>query len=277
MTTIAGSQALHMNPPHHSGDVLVRVSGVHKHYGAGDDQRTVAIGEANLEIRRGEFLAIVGPSGCGKSTLLQIIAGLSEASGGEVTLGGRRVTAPPEDAVYLFQQYAKSLFPWRTVRRNVTFAMEHKPTSAAERKRDAESFLERVGLGEFADHYPWQLSGGMQQRVAIARALAARPRLLLMDEPFSAVDALTRLELHALILDIWSSSEDLTVLLVTHDVDEAVYLADRIAILSRRPSRIDDVIEIGLPRPRHAIETREDPVYLRHRHALLNRLLDRPL
>ncbi|MCP4561811.1 MAG: ABC transporter ATP-binding protein [Bosea sp.] len=274
---MAGSQALHTDPPHRFGDVLVRVSGVRKHYGAGGDQRTVAIGEADLEIRRGEFLAIVGPSGCGKSTLLQIIAGLSEASAGEVTLDGRRVTAPPPDAVYLFQQYAKSLFPWRTVRRNVTFALEHKPVTAAERKRDAESLLERVGLGEFADHYPWQLSGGMQQRVAIARALAARPRLLLMDEPFSAVDALTRVELQALILDIWSSSEDLTVVLVTHDVDEAVYLADRIAILGRRPSRIDDVIEIGLPRPRHAIETREDSVYLKHRHALLNRLLDRPL
>lgn len=277
MNTAFAAPVTEQNRHDRSSDVFVRVVGVRKYYGDGNNQRTLAIQEANLEINRGEFLAIVGPSGCGKSTLLQIVAGLSEASEGKVMFRDRPVTAPPPDAIYMFQQYTKSLFPWRTVSQNVAFALEHRRVSAAERKHDVESFLDRVGLSEFAEHYPWQLSGGMQQRVTIARALAARPRLLLMDEPFSAVDALTRLELHALIIDIWSSSDDLTIVLVTHDVDEAVYLADRIAILGHRPSRVEEVVEINLPRPRHPIETRENPIYLKHRHSLLNRLLERQL
>jgi NitT/TauT family transport system ATP-binding protein len=222
-------------------------------------------------------MAVVGPSGCGKSTLLQIAAGLMAASSGDVRLGGRPVTGPPPEIVYLFQQYTKSLFPWRTVAQNVALALEgRKSVAARERAEMVRSHLAMVGLADFADHFPWQLSGGMQQRVAIARALVAQPKVLLMDEPFSAVDALTRLELQQLILDIWGKSDDLTIMLVTHDVDEAVYLADRIAVLSRRPSRISQVFETGLPRPRKPIETREDPTFLKHRHALLDTLLEHP-
>jgi NitT/TauT family transport system ATP-binding protein len=194
---------------------------------------------------------------------------------GRVVLQGKPINGPPPEMIYLFQQYTKSLFPWRNVRDNVAFALERKKLSRAARAERAATHLEMVGLAEFANHYPWQLSGGMQQRVAIARALAATPRVLLMDEPFSAVDALTRLDLQTLILDIWQKSSDLTILFVTHDVEEAVYLSDRIAVLTRRPSSISRIVEPGLPRPRHPVDTRDDPVFLRHRHDLLKTLLDR--
>lgn len=255
-------------------DTLFRLDRVAKRYPGKDGRFTEALACVDLDVKKGEFLAIVGPSGGGKSTLLQIVAGLTSASSGQVLLNGRPVTAPPPEAVYLFQQYSKSLFPWRTVGSNVVFAFERRPDLSLREKREkSREYLARVGLAEFFDHYPWQLSGGMQQRVAIARALAAEPRALLMDEPFSAVDALTRLELQSLILDIWHKAKDLTIVLVTHDVDEAVYLADRIAVLTQRPSSIARIFEPNLPRPRNSIETREDPVFLRYRHALLDLLL----
>jgi NitT/TauT family transport system ATP-binding protein len=188
-------------------------------------------------------------------------------------MGGRAVTAPPPDMVYLFQQYTKSLFPWRRVKDNVAFPLEHRPgIGRREIAARCRRYLAMVGLEGFEDHYPWQLSGGMQQRVAIARALAAEPRVLLMDEPFSAVDALTRLELQTLVLDIWQRQK-LTVLLVTHDVDEAVFMADRVAVLTRRPSTIATVVDTGLPRPRHAIQSRELPRFLSLRHMLIDMLL----
>jgi NitT/TauT family transport system ATP-binding protein len=255
-------------------DLLLRLDGVGKSYRS-NGVDTIALQGIDLAIRRGEFLTVIGPSGCGKSTLLQIAAGLMMPSTGRVALSGKPVTGPPAEIVYLFQQYTKSLFPWRNVRDNVAFALERKPLGRRERAEQASAYLAMVDLAEFGDHYPWQLSGGMQQRVAIARALAATPRMLLMDEPFSAVDALTRLELQALVLDIWQKSDDLTVMFVTHDVEEAVYLSDRIAVMSRRPPSISRVVETGLARPRHPVETREDPVFLRHRHDLLNTLLDR--
>jgi NitT/TauT family transport system ATP-binding protein len=256
-------------------DVLLRLEGVRKSYG-GAGSAIVALGGVDLDIRRGEFMTVIGPSGCGKSTLLQIAAGLIAPSAGRVVLDGKPISGPPPEMVYLFQQYTKSLFPWRNVRDNVSFALERKRLSRAERSERAAAYLQMVGLADFGSHYPWQLSGGMQQRVAIARALAATPRVLLMDEPFSAVDALTRLDLQALVLDIWQKSGDLTILLVTHDVEEAVYLSDRIAVLTRRPSSISRILEPGLKRPRHPVDTRGDPVFLRHRHDLLNTLLERP-
>jgi NitT/TauT family transport system ATP-binding protein len=253
---------------------FLQLRAVTKHYGVKGGE-TVALASIDLDVRRGEFMTIIGPSGCGKSTLLQIAAGLIPASSGTITLDGAGITAPPRQMVYLFQQYNKSLFPWRNVRGNVAFALERMEADRSRRNEKAQSFLAMVGLEDFADHYPWQLSGGMQQRVAIARALAAEPSMLLMDEPFSAVDALTRMELQALVLDVWRKRDDLTIVFVTHDVEEAVYLSDRIAVLSRRPSRIERVIDTGLPRPRHPIETRENPIFLRHRHELLNTLLGR--
>lgn len=248
------------------------ISGVGKTFGSGAAQ-TQALGDIELAVREGEFLAIVGPSGCGKSTLLQIAAGLTPPTRGSVRFHGDLVTAPPPGIVYLFQQYGKSLFPWRTVLDNVAFAVEHLPgRRRAEARASSRRYLDMVGLADFADHYPAQLSGGMQQRVTIARALAAQPRVLLMDEPFSSVDALTRLELHAIVQDLWRQ-HGFTAVLVTHDVDEAVFLADRIAVLSTRPSRVVRVLDTQLPRPRDRLETPQMPRYLELRHELLASLL----
>jgi NitT/TauT family transport system ATP-binding protein len=230
----------------------------------------------SLDVRAGEFLSIVGPSGCGKSTLLQVVAGLIPATGGRVQLGGRDVTGEPAHMVYLFQQYAKSLLPWMTAEDNVVFGFNHVlQLGRREARERAREHLALVGLEESATAYPWQLSGGMQQRVAIARALSADPKVLLMDEPFSSVDALTRMELHALISELWERKR-FTTILVTHDVDEAIFLSDRIALLTRRPATIAELIETGLARPRRAVETHEDPRFLALRHSLLEGLLQRP-
>jgi NitT/TauT family transport system ATP-binding protein len=237
----------------------------------------VALERIDLVVAEGEFLAVLGPSGCGKSTFLQILAGLIVPTSGEIVLSGRRVEGPPPDVVHLFQQYNKSLFPWRTVAGNVAFALRRKGNrlSRAERRARCRHYLKMVSLEGFEEHYPWQLSGGMQQRVAIARALAAEPSVLLMDEPFSAVDALTRMELQSLILDIWHKTR-LTVVLVTHDVDEAVFLSQRIAVLSHRPATVSRIVETGLPYPRDMVETRELPRFLQLRHDLFQALLQRP-
>jgi NitT/TauT family transport system ATP-binding protein len=249
----------------------LQLSGINKTYGGTGG--TLALSGIDLDVAHGEFLAVVGPSGCGKSTLLQIAAGLIEPSAGRVSVGGTPVTAPPAELVYLFQQYSKSLFPWRTVEDNVAFAVEHRPgMSRAAAREHGRRFIGMVGLTEFADRYPWQLSGGMQQRVAIARALAAEPRVLLMDEPFSSVDALTRMELQVLVLDLWEKQR-FTAVLVTHDVDEAVFLADRVAVLSARPSTVLRCLPTALPRPRDNLATREDPKFLALRHELLEMLL----
>jgi NitT/TauT family transport system ATP-binding protein len=235
-----------------------------------------AISNVSFTVEPGEFLAILGPSGCGKSTLLQVIAGLMLPSSGKVFLGGQDVTGEPAHMVYLFQQYSKSLLPWMTVAENVAFAFRHRlKLSAQAIEERCHLYLSMVGLDDFSKHYPWQLSGGMQQRVAIARALAAEPRVLLMDEPFSSVDALTRLDLQSLILDLWSKQRFTTVL-VTHDVDEAIFLADRVAVLTHRPATISHFIQTGLARPRRQLETREDPRFLQLRHSLLQHLLARP-
>jgi NitT/TauT family transport system ATP-binding protein len=253
----------------------LHVEAISKTFLAPDGGLMPAIGNVSLNVEPGEFLAIVGPSGCGKSTLLQVIAGLMMPTSGKVLLGEQDVTGEPAHMVYLFQQYSKSLLPWMTVANNVMFAFRHrmKLSQAAARER-CHDYLAMVGLADVGNHYPWQLSGGMQQRVAIARALAAEPSVLLMDEPFSSVDALTRLDLHALILDLWRQKR-FTAVLVTHDVDEAIFLADRVAVLTHRPATISEVIETKLPRPRHAIETRESPEFLALRHRLLDYLLTR--
>jgi NitT/TauT family transport system ATP-binding protein len=254
-------------------DRFLNVEGVRKSFGAAGARQTLALKDINLSVNEGEFLAVVGPSGCGKSTLLQIVAGLVAPTAGQVTLGERVIGGPPESMVYLFQQYGKSLFPWRTAIDNVAFAVEHSMPRGKAREH-SRPYLDMVGLGGFAGHYPFQLSGGMQQRVAIARALAAQPRVLLMDEPFSSVDALTRIELHSLVLDLWEKHR-FTAVLVTHDVDEAVFLADRIAVLSAPPSVIVRTLSTELPRPRDGITTRELPRFLALRHELLAMLLGR--
>jgi NitT/TauT family transport system ATP-binding protein len=255
---------------------LLQLKGISKSFGI-DGKKVEAIKSVNLSIRTGEFLSIIGPSGCGKSTLLQIMAGLEHADSGDILLHELPVTAPPADMVYLFQQYSKSLFPWLTIWQNVAFAFEHRVKLSAGEKRDRSlQYLKMVKLEQFADHYPRQLSGGMLQRAAIARALAAEPRILLMDEPFSAVDALTRIELHELILELWRTA-NLTIILVTHDVDEAVYLSDRVALLGHRPSTIVDLLTVSLERPRDPVKTSEETEFIELRSFLLNKLLMRPV
>ena len=228
----------------------------------------VALGEVSFRVEAHQFVSIVGPSGCGKSTLLQCVAGLMRPTAGSVVLDGREVTGPPEDLILLFQEYNKSLLAWRTVLGNVCFGLESRASvGRAEREDAARRYIELVGLGGFERHYPWELSGGMQQRVAIARALVCQPRVLLMDEPFGSLDALTRIELEDTLLKLWEQLRS-TILFVTHDIDEAVYLSDRVYVLSRRPSRMIADTGVDLPRPRDHLLTREDARFIRLRHRI---------
>jgi NitT/TauT family transport system ATP-binding protein len=247
---------------------------VRKSYGDPHDrEQLLALDGISLDVAAKEFVVIVGPSGCGKSTLLRIAAGLTPPTSGEVVMDGAAVTAPPARLVYLFQQYSKSLFAWRTVLQNVMFPLEAAPRAQRSRQREqCLQYLRQVGLDGFQDKYPWQLSGGMQQRVAIARALAAEPDVLLLDEPFSAVDALTRMELQSLVLDLWQA-KGFTAVLVTHDVEEAIFLADRVVVLSGRPSTVSQIVPVPLPRPRNQLTTREDRRFLELRHHLMTSLL----
>jgi NitT/TauT family transport system ATP-binding protein len=254
-----------------TGRPVLRVCGVHKSFTAAGGT-TVALNGIDLDIEAGSFVSIIGPSGCGKSTLLQIMAGLASATSGEIFYGERRVQGPPPDVLYVFQQYTRSLFPWKTVERNVAFGLENKGTmSRAEIAGRTRELIGLVKLAGFERHYPWQLSGGMQQRVAIARALACRPAMLLMDEPFSAVDALTRVGLQELVRSLWREL-NLTVIFVTHDVDEGVYLSTRVVALSRAPATIAMDVPIELPTPRDQIATRAQPAYLDYRARLLAQL-----
>ena len=201
--------------------------------------------DINLTLDDGEFVSLVGASGCGKSTLLRIVAGLEPASAGELTLDNAPFRGPGKDRGMVFQQY--TLYPWLTAQQNIEFGLRHLPKK--ERSEVACRFLEVVGLTDFAASYPFQLSGGMQQRVAIARALALRPSILLMDEPFGALDAQTRSLMQELLLSIWERDR-LSVLFVTHDIDEAIFLADRICVLASKPGRVRELIEVHLSRPR---------------------------
>lgn len=236
--------------------------------GAGGNALKV-LDSISFTIEYNSFNTIVGPSGCGKSTLLQIMAGLIPASSGTVRLEGTAYDAPPGDVIYLFQQYTRSLMPWLTVFDNVAFGLRaHADLGAKEIVERTKENIETVGLGGFENYFPRQISGGMQQRVAIARALACRPRVILMDEPFSSVDALTRSALQDQLLRLWDEL-DLTVVFVTHDIEEAVYLGQQVRVLGGRPARIIRDVEIDLPPNRNQLETREHPDFLRYRHDLI--------
>ncbi|MEV0165742.1 ABC transporter ATP-binding protein [Nonomuraea fuscirosea] len=211
------------------------------------DGTFTALDHVSLDIADREFVTVVGPSGCGKSTLMSMAAGLVEASAGETLVDGKPVTGPGPDRGVIFQQYA--LFPWLTVRKNVEFGLKLMELPAEERRRRAERAIELVGLSDFADALPKTLSGGMKQRCAIARAYAVNPQVLLMDEPFGALDALTRVQLQDQLLDTWSQDQR-TVMFITHDVDEAVYLASRVIVMAARPGRIQRIIDVDLPYPR---------------------------
>ena len=206
-----------------------------------------ALTAIDLEVREGEFIALLGPSGCGKSTLLNIVAGFEEPSAGEIRVFGQKVSRPGPERAVVFQEPA--LFPWLSVWDNVVFGPKLKGARRAEYEAEARDYINTVGLDGFEDALPDQLSGGMKQRVGIARALLVRPQVLLMDEPFGALDAQTRLQMQELLLAVWEKYKK-TVVFITHDIDEAILLADRVYVMSARPGRLKSRIEIGLPRPR---------------------------
>ncbi|MFD6493207.1 ABC transporter ATP-binding protein [Streptomyces sp. NPDC059944] len=231
-----------------------------------------ALDRVSLDIADREFVTVVGPSGCGKSTLLNMAAGLTEPSVGQVLVDGTRVRGPGPERGVIFQQYA--LFPWLTVRGNVEFGLKLTSLSAAERRRKADHAIELVGLTDFADALPKTLSGGMKQRCAIARAYAVDPEVLLMDEPFGALDALTRVQLQDQLLRTWTR-ERRTVLFVTHDVDEAVYLAGRVVVMAARPGRIHRIVDVDLPYPRTE-ELRLSPEFARLRNEVWHAVYHQP-
>jgi NitT/TauT family transport system ATP-binding protein len=253
---------------------LLEIRQVAKTYGSGA-KATHAIADVSFSVDDREFVCVVGPSGCGKTTLLKCVGGLLRPTSGQVLLRGKQVTAPPEEMALVFQEYGRSLMPWSSVRNNVMLPLRHKSLGRRERKTLVEEALAAVGLTRFIDHYPWQLSGGMQQRVAIARALAYQPSILLMDEPFASVDAQTRGDLEDLVLRVREEFA-VTILFVTHDIDESVYLSDRVVVLTHAPTEVKEQIPVDLPFPRDQIATKELPEFT-HLRGHVYRLIRREL
>ena len=228
-------------------EVILEVKNLNKIYKTAKGE-TVALKNVSFKTHKREFVCVIGASGCGKSTLVRILAGLESYTGGEVLLDGSPITGPGRDRGMVFQGY--TLFPWRTVKQNVMFGLQMNGFSSIEAGREAELWLELVGLEKFANAFPHELSGGMKQRVAIARALVNQPRILLMDEPFGALDAQTRSKMQAHLLEIWRNI-DITIVFITHDLDEAIFLADRILVLKAHPGEVQELIEVPVPRPRN--------------------------
>jgi NitT/TauT family transport system ATP-binding protein len=233
----------------------------------------LVLDRVDIDVADGEFLSIVGPSGCGKTTLLRLLAGLMEPSSGEALALGKKIDGPSRDRAIVFQDYSRALLPWRTVWANVALAYESQGISRAQRRDKAYTLLELMGLTAAGEQFPGQLSGGMQQRVQIARCLAQEPSVLLMDEPFGALDAMTRQSLQDEISRL-SAERKVTVVFITHDLEEAIYLGDRVVALAPNPGRVAETLTVGLPRPRNQLTTREDPVFLAHRHRLFDLLVE---
>jgi NitT/TauT family transport system ATP-binding protein len=236
----------------------ISISNLTKFYGSPKGRRMKALENVTLTVGRGEFVSIIGPSGCGKTTMLKMVGGILGWDEGSIEVLGKPVTGPGPERATVFQSFA--LLPWMTVIDNVSFGLKVRGMAKPERYAVARKLLASVGLADFETSYPRQLSGGMQQRVGLARALAVSPQLLLMDEPFSAIDAQTRLILQTDLLDIWSKT-DLSVLFITHAMDEAVFLSDKVVIMGARPGHVTDIIDVDLPRPRTE-ETRRDPRFV---------------
>ncbi len=246
---------------------IISIDNISKTFRTADGTVVNALANINLEVEKGEFISLIGPSGCGKSTLLRIIGDLIVPTQGAVTVNGKTAAQARKDQDYGFVFQAPTLYDWRTVGKNVQLPLEIMKYSKAERVERTREMLKLVELGEFEDKYPWQLSGGMQQRVSIARALAFQPQILLMDEPFGALDEMTRERMNNELLRIWTQFPDMTVIFVTHSISEAVYLSSRVVVLSARPGRIAEIVDIDLPRPRSS-ETRDLDQFFR----LMNRV-----
>ncbi len=251
---------------------FLEVAGVRKTFRR-DDKTVVAIDKFDLSLNEGEFVSIVGPSGCGKSTFLHILGGFESRDAGEMRIEGRPVLGPGPDRGMLFQEFA--LFPWRSIIGNVGWALEVQGVPKEKRIEIAERYLKLVGLLQFKDHYPGELSGGMKQRVALARVLAFEPQVLLMDEPFGALDAQTRELMQEELNAIWQQTRR-TVLFVTHDIEEAIYLSDRVIVFTARPGRLKEEVRIDLPRPR-GIEVKKDPAFLAYRNRIWDLLREEVL
>jgi NitT/TauT family transport system ATP-binding protein len=239
---------------------LLEIRGLRKVYG-GHGRQVEAIGNVTFDVAAGQLVCVVGPSGCGKTTLLRCLGGLLTPTAGEVRVAGERVTGPPDGVAMVFQEYGRSLFPWLRVHENVELPLKAKGLPSDQRKPLVAEALEAVGLADAGGAYPWQLSGGMQQRVAIARAVAFQPRVMLMDEPFAAVDAQTRADLEDLIRSVWQRF-GVTLLFVTHDIDEAVYLGERVIVLSASPTVVAEDLVIDLEAHRDQLTTRAEPRFL---------------
>jgi len=240
--------------------VRIALDGLTKTFGFGRSVEVPAVDRVSFEVRQGEFVALIGPSGCGKSTILNMIAGLIPLSGGAIRIDGRDVTfgQPTPKVGYVFQR--DTVYPWRTVRKNIGLGLEFAGRPKAEREAEVARMVERAGLKGFENAFPITLSGGMRQRVSLMRTLIMRPEILLMDEPFGALDTHTKLEMHKFLLEIWDEEQQ-TVLFVTHDLGEALTLSDRIVVLSARPGRIKDIFEVPFARPRDAVTLRETAEY----------------
>jgi NitT/TauT family transport system ATP-binding protein len=261
-----------MNEVAGGGKGHVEVQHLSMHFGSAA-QQVHAIADVSLHVAPGEFVSLIGPSGCGKSTLLNVVAGFAKASSGTVLLDGRPIDGPGSDRGVVFQQY--SLFPWMTVRKNVEFGLRMQGVSATQRQASARTLLGLAGLLAFENHYPDQLSGGMKQRVGIVRALATSPQVMLMDEPFGALDSQTRVVMQQILTNMWQRMR-LSVLFITHDIEEAIFLSDRVYVMTARPGRIKAEIEIDLPRSRSA-EMMSSPAFTQLLHKLRNLIREESL
>jgi NitT/TauT family transport system ATP-binding protein len=248
----------------------VALRGLGLSFGSGAGSRRI-LTNIELDVREGEFLSIVGASGSGKTSLLRILAGLIRPTEGEACFRGQPISGPSRDRAIVFQDYSKALLPWRIVKANVALGLETRGIARDAQGPIVDELLARMGLDDAKDQYPAQLSGGMQQRVQIARCLAQAPQILLMDEPFGALDALTRQALQDEILFL-AAEKQITVVFITHDLEEAIYLGDRVVVLGGAPASIMETVEIDLPRPRNQLTTREDARFLAHRHRLFRLL-----
>ena len=252
-------------------DFSIEIDRLYKSFTARDVD-LLAIDDVSLRVSNGQFVSVVGPSGCGKTTLLRCVIGLESPTSGTVRHLGQLVVGPPRGMAVVFQDYSRSLFPWMTVARNLDLPLRAIGVDTAERQERISEVLEMVGLGGLGKRYPWQLSGGMQQRIAIARALVVRPRTLVMDEPFAAVDAQTRMELQSLVLDLWTELK-FSALFVTHDIDEAVFLADRVVVMAK--SKVQEDMTVPLARPRDHHSTKRDLGFIELRDRIYSEMTSR--